>query len=500
MRPGSEEYLDTEKYQLPPARLGRGRADGPHASRRTCTRLNEIRARAPGAAAGCATCASTTSTTTTIMAFSKRRQADGRTTPCIVVVNLDPHGVREAHGARSTCRRWACDWDDDVRRSTTSSPAQTYSLGRAQLRPARPVPSSRRTCFAVRRRGESRGDAVTREHRRRRRPCPTRDDLRRPPGRRARPALVQARRLLRGARPRRSPTPTATAPATCAGLIEKLDYLQWLGVDCLWLPPFYASPLRDGGYDISDFTDVLPEFGTVGDFVEFVDAAHARGIRVIIDLVMNHTSDQHPWFQASRTDPDGPVRRLLRLVRQRRRGYPDARIIFVDTETSNWTFDPVRKQYFWHRFFTHQPDLNFENPAVQEAMIDALRFWLDLGIDGFRLDAVPYLFEREGTNCENLPRDARRSSSGSASEVDASTPTGCCSPRPTSGRRTSSTTSATRRPAATSATWLPLPGDAAHLHGGAPGVSATRSRRSWRRRRRSRRTASGASSCATTTS
>ena len=187
------------------------------------------------------------------------------------------------------------------------------------------------------------------------------------------------------------------------GLKDKLDYIEWLGVDCIWLPPFFRSPLRDGGYDVSDFTDVLPEFGTIGDFVELVDAAHARGIRVIIDFVMNHTSDQHAWFQSSRADPDGPFGDFY-VWADTDEAYADARIIFVDTESSNWTFDPVRKQYYWHRFFSHQPDLNFENPRVQEAVIEALKFWLELGIDGFRLDAVPYLFEEEGTNCENLPR------------------------------------------------------------------------------------------------
>ena len=186
------------------------------------------------------------------------------------------------------------------------------------------------------------------------------------------------------------------------GLMDKLDYLQWLGIDCLWLPPFYPSPLRDGGYDVSDYTDVLPEFGTVDDFKAFLDAAHSRGIRVIIDVVMNHTSDQHPWFQASRSDPDGPYGNFYHWEDDDTR-YPDARIIFVDTEPSNWTFDPVRKQYYWHRFFSHQPDLNFDSPDVQQAIIDALRFWLDLGIDGFRLDAVPYLYVRDGTNGENLP-------------------------------------------------------------------------------------------------
>ncbi|GAA3833701.1 maltose alpha-D-glucosyltransferase [Amycolatopsis tucumanensis] len=187
------------------------------------------------------------------------------------------------------------------------------------------------------------------------------------------------------------------------GLAGRLDYLEWLGVDCLWLPPFYASPLRDGGYDISDFRAVLPEFGTVEDFVYLLDEAHRRGIRVITDLVLNHTSDVHPWFQQSRSDPDGPYGDYYVWSDDDSR-YADARIIFVDTETSNWTYDPVRGQFYWHRFFSHQPDLNYENPDVQEAMLDVLRFWLDLGIDGFRLDAVPYLFEQEGTNCENLPR------------------------------------------------------------------------------------------------
>ncbi len=185
------------------------------------------------------------------------------------------------------------------------------------------------------------------------------------------------------------------------GLTSRLDYLQWLGIDCIWLLPLYESPLRDGGYDISDYMQVLPEYGNIGDFVELVKEAHKRGIRVIADLVMNHTSDAHPWFQASRSDPDGPYGDFYVWSDDPDR-YAEARIIFVDTETSNWTFDPVRGQYYWHRFFSHQPDLNFENPRVQDAMIEVLRFWLDLGIDGFRLDAVPYLYEREGTNCENL--------------------------------------------------------------------------------------------------
>jgi maltose alpha-D-glucosyltransferase/alpha-amylase len=186
------------------------------------------------------------------------------------------------------------------------------------------------------------------------------------------------------------------------GLADRLDYLEWLGVDCLWLPPFFPSPLRDGGYDVAHFTDVADDIGDINDFRRLLDAAHERGIRVIIDFVMNHTSDQHPWFQASRNDPDGPFGDFY-VWADSDELYKDARIIFVDTESSNWTWDPVRGQYFWHRFYHHQPDLNFDNPAVHTAITDALDFWLELGIDGFRLDAVPYLYEREGTNGENLP-------------------------------------------------------------------------------------------------
>jgi maltose alpha-D-glucosyltransferase/alpha-amylase len=186
------------------------------------------------------------------------------------------------------------------------------------------------------------------------------------------------------------------------GLTEKLDYLQWLGIDCIWLLPMYQSPLRDGGYDIADFFSIHPDYGTVEDFKVFVEQAHQRGMRVIADLVMNHTSADHPWFQESRTDPTGP-RGDWYVWSDTDERWPEARIIFLDTEPSNWTWDPVRGQYYWHRFFSHQPDLNYDNPDVQEAMLNVLRFWLDLGIDGFRLDAVPYLYERDGTNGENLP-------------------------------------------------------------------------------------------------
>jgi maltose alpha-D-glucosyltransferase / alpha-amylase len=185
------------------------------------------------------------------------------------------------------------------------------------------------------------------------------------------------------------------------GLAAKLDYLEWLGIDCIWLLPMYPSPLRDGGYDIADFYDIHPDYGSVEDFRALVDAAHQRQIRVIADLVMNHTSSDHPWFQEARSSPDSPKRDWYVWSDTDDR-YPDARVIFVDTEPSNWTWDPVAGQYYWHRFFSHQPDLNYENPEVRDEMLRVLRFWLDLGIDGFRLDAVPYLYEREGTNCENL--------------------------------------------------------------------------------------------------
>jgi maltose alpha-D-glucosyltransferase / alpha-amylase len=187
-----------------------------------------------------------------------------------------------------------------------------------------------------------------------------------------------------------------------SGLTAKLDYLHWLGVDCLWLLPFYQSPLRDGGYDISDFWTILPEYGDLGDAVQLVEEAHKRGLRVIADLVMNHTSDQHPWFLESSEDRTNPKADWY-VWRDNDTEYSEARVIFVDTEKSNWSFDSQRGQYYWHRFFSHQPDLNYDNPEVAEAMLDVVRYWLDIGLDGFRLDAVPYLFERPGTNCENLP-------------------------------------------------------------------------------------------------
>ena len=188
-----------------------------------------------------------------------------------------------------------------------------------------------------------------------------------------------------------------------AGLIQKLDYLRDLGITCLWLLPFFPSPLKDDGYDISDFLNVHPSYGTIEDFKEFLGAAHERGLQVMIELVMNHTSDQHPWFQRARHAPPGSVERDFYVWSDTDQKYQDVRIIFTDTEKSNWTWDQVAQAYFWHRFFSHQPDLNYDNPKVVEEMLDVVRYWLDLGVDALRIDAIPYLVERNGTNCENLP-------------------------------------------------------------------------------------------------
>ncbi len=187
------------------------------------------------------------------------------------------------------------------------------------------------------------------------------------------------------------------------GLTEKLDYIRDLGVTAIWLLPFYPSPLRDDGYDIADFTAVHPSYGTLRDVRRFIRAAHARGLRVITELVCNHTSDQHAWFQRARRAKPGSSARDFYVWSDTPDRYADARIIFTDTETSNWTWDPVAGAYYWHRFFSHQPDLNYDNPAVHSAVFKAMDFWLEMGVDGLRLDAIPYLYEREGTNCENLP-------------------------------------------------------------------------------------------------
>ena len=187
------------------------------------------------------------------------------------------------------------------------------------------------------------------------------------------------------------------------GLIEKLDYVERLGANTLWLLPFYPSPLRDDGYDIASYEEINATYGTVDDFRSFLAAAHERGIRVITELVINHTSDQHPWFQRARRAPKGSPERNWYVWSDDPNKYSGARIIFTDTEKSNWSWDPEAQQFYWHRFFSHQPDLNFDNPEVLEAVLNVMRFWLRMGVDGLRLDAVPYLVERDGTNCENLP-------------------------------------------------------------------------------------------------
>ncbi|HUY80122.1 MAG TPA: maltose alpha-D-glucosyltransferase [Acidobacteriaceae bacterium] len=191
------------------------------------------------------------------------------------------------------------------------------------------------------------------------------------------------------------------------GLIQRLDYIVDLGATCIWLLPFSPSPLRDDGYDISDYLNVHPSYGTLEDFRQFLNVAHHRGLQVMIELVVNHTSDQHPWFQASRHAPEGSAERDFYVWSDTDQRYRDARIIFTDTEKSNWSWDPVAQAYYWHRFFSHQPDLNFDNPRVLEELLKVLRFWLDMGVDAVRLDAVPYLVERDGTNCENLPETHR---------------------------------------------------------------------------------------------
>jgi len=198
------------------------------------------------------------------------------------------------------------------------------------------------------------------------------------------------------------------------GLVEKLDYIHQLGANTVWLLPFYPSPLKDDGYDIAAYEEINPTYGSIDDFRGFLEAAHARGMRVIIELVINHTSDQHPWFQRARHAPKGSPERDWYVWSDDPNRYAGTRIIFTDTEKSNWSWDPEAQQFYWHRFFSHQPDLNFDNPDVVEAVKNVMRFWLRLGVDGLRLDAIPYLIERDGTNCENLPetheilRDLRR--------------------------------------------------------------------------------------------
>ena len=279
------------------------------------------------------------------------------------------------------------------------------------------------------------------------------------------------------------------------GLTQKLDYVQDLGVTCLWLLPFFPSPLRDDGYDISDYNNIHPSYGTMDDFKAFLNAAHERNLQVLIELVINHTSDQHPWFQRARKAPPGSVERDYYVWSDTDQKYGDARIIFTDTEKSNWAWDPEAKAYYWHRFFSHQPDLNFDNPAVLNEVIQAMQFWLDMGVDGLRLDAIPYLVERDGTNCENLPethvilRKIRAA-------LDESTPIVCFWRRPTNGPRTCCRTSAMR----TNATWRSTSLSCRASSWACVWKTATRSPKSWRRRPPFPGHASGACFSATTMS
>ena len=279
------------------------------------------------------------------------------------------------------------------------------------------------------------------------------------------------------------------------GLTEKLDYLDWLGIDCIWLLPMYDSPLRDGGYDISDFMRVHPDYGTMRDVETFIEGAHQRGIRVIADMVVNHTSSEHPWFQESRSSPDSPKRNWYVWSDTPER-YRDARVIFVDSETSNWTWDEQAGAYYWHRFFYHQPDLNYDEPEVQEAMLEVFRFWLDLGLDGFRLDAVPYLFEREGTNCENLP-ETHEFLRRVRATVDAEYPDRVLLAE--ANQWPEDVVRVLRR-RATSATWPSTSRSCRACSWPCAARKPRRSSRSSSARRRSRTPASGACSCATTTS
>ncbi len=247
-----------------------------------------------------------------------------------------------------------------------------------------------------------------------------------------------------------SSTATTTACGDFAGLTRKLEYIQDLGVNTIWLLPFYPSPGRDDGYDIADYHNIHPHYGTRAEFRAFVREAHRRNLRVITELVLNHTSDAHPWFQAARRAAPGSLKRNYYVWSDSPERYAGTRIIFRDTETSNWAWDPEAQAYYWHRFFTHQPDLNFDNPHVLRAMLRIMDFWLGFGVDGFRLDAIPYLVERDGTSNENLRETHEIIKVDPSAPSPASTRTACCWPRPTSGPRTCATTSAT---AAMSARW-----------------------------------------------
>ena len=281
------------------------------------------------------------------------------------------------------------------------------------------------------------------------------------------------------------------------GLSQKLDYIKDLGATAVWVMPFFPSPLRDDGYDIADYRGINPTYGTHARFPPLrARGARARACGFITELVINHTSDQHPWFQRARQAKPGSPWRDFYVWSDTDQKYKDTRIIFLDTEPSNWSWDPVAKAYYWHRFYAHQPDLNFDNPRVLEAVLDTMRFWLDMGVDGLRLDAIPYLIEREGTNCENLPEthhvikeDPRRHRRG------LSRPRAAGRGQPVAGGHGALFRQRRRMPHG-----VPFPADAAHVHGAGAGGPASRSPTSCARRRKFPTAANGRSSCATTTS
>ena len=469
VRPGSEEYLDSEKYQVRirdwEAAEAEGRSLAPY-----LTKLNELRNTHPALQLLRNLVVHPTDDDG-IICFSKSRRRPDGPDRVIVVINLDPHAARDTTVHLDLA---ALGLDPapafPVRDELTG---RRVALGRRQLRAPRPARGA-----GARADGEA---------------GPVTQVLNNEPEWFRTAVFYEV--LVRSFR-----DSNADGTGDFRGLAEKLDYLEWLGVDCLWVPPFFTSPLRDGGYDVADYNDILPEAGTVEDFHHFLDEAHKRGIRVIIDFVMNHTSDQHPWFQASRSDPDGPYGDFY-VWSDTDELYEEARIIFVDTEPSNWTWDPVRGQYYWHRFFHHQPDLNFDNPKVMEAMLDAMDFWLAMGLDGFRLDAVPYLFERPGTNGENLPEthEALREVRRFVDEKYPGTVLLCeANQWPDDVVEYFGDAETVRRRRVPHG--VPLPGDAAHLHGRTTRVALPDLRDHGRDARRSPTAASGASSCATTTS
>ena len=448
VRAGSEEYLDSEKYQLRPRDY-----DAPANINADIARLNEIR-RARAGAPGVRQPVVPHEREPAILFYRKSSiepivqwtGAGGqlgagdypvgarRRSPCVghdmlVAVNLDPHRVQETM-VHVPIAEMGIERRRAIRRPRSAHRRAIHLARRAELRsprsrrPAGPrVPSSRcvdRDRCSARHRLVIDSDALWYKD-----------------------AIIYQLHI------KSYRDSNADGFGDFRGLIEKLDYVQQLGANAIWLLPFYPSPLKDDGYDIASYEEINPTYGTIDDFRAFLAAAHERGIRVITELVINHTSDQHPWFQRARRAPKDSPERNWYVWSDDPNKYAGTRIIFTDTEKSNWSWDPDAQQFYWHRFFSHQPDLNFDNPEVLEAVINVMRFWLRMGVDGLRLDAIPYLIEREGTNCENLPethevlqaaaRGARRRVSRIAS----------FSPRRTSGRATCGRTSETRM----SATW-----------------------------------------------